>query len=168
MKKNILSFIVVVAIIFSACAQQKKTTKSSVVKTKSANSAIQFIAMERTACFGTCPAYRLEIYKDGLVKYDGWSSVEYDGLYQKQFDPVKVAALYKEFEQYPVDTCAEMYESLIQDLPGINFYFTYKGREQKIINAHFGPGYLMQLANEADSFSKVDNTWTKLEEPKKD
>lgn len=163
MKKNLLSFIVLVAVIFSACAQQKKTTKS---KKANGSPAIEFLAMERTACFGSCPAYRLEIYKDGTVKYDGWTSVEFEGPYQKKFDAAKVAALYKQFEQYPIDTCSEMYESLIQDLPGINFYFTYKGKEQKVINAHFGPHYFIDLANTADSFSKVDNTWTKLE-PKK-
>lgn len=168
MKKNLLSFIVVVAVIFSACAQQKKTTKSKVLTTSNANSAIQFLAMERTPCFGTCPAYRLEINKDGMVKFISWSNTEYEGTYAKKFDPAKVAALYKKFESYNVDTCAEVYESLIQDVPGINFYFNYKNREQKVINAHFGPGYFIQLALDTDSFSRVDHTWTKLADQKKD
>lgn len=167
MKKNLLSFIVLTAVIFSACAQQKKTTKSKVVKAGAAPS-IQFLAMERTACFGTCPAYRLEIYKDGKVKFDGWSFVEYEGWYGKQLDPAGVAELYRQFEAYQVDTCAEVYESMIQDMPGINFYFTYKGREQKVINAHFGPRYFMQLADDVDNFARIDSTWTKLEEEKKD
>lgn len=168
MKKNLLSFIVVVAVIFSACAQQKKTTKSKVLTASDANSAIQFLAMERTPCFGTCPAYRLEINKDGMVKFISWSNTEYEGTYAKKFDAAKVAALYKQFESYNVDTCAEIYESLIQDVPGVNFYFNYKNREQKVINAHFGPGYFIQLAQEADSFSKVDATWTKLADKKID
>ncbi len=168
MKKNILSFIVLVAVIFSACAQQKKTTKSKVLTAQGTNLTIQSMAMERTPCFGNCPSYRLEIYKDGLVKFKSWSDTEFEGDYEKKFDAVKVSELFRQFEAYRVDTCAEAYESLIQDVPGINYYFTYKDKEQKIMNAHFGPTYMIQMAEETDKQFKVDASWTKTADKKKD
>lgn len=168
MKKNLLSFIVVVAVIFSACAQQKKTTKSQASLVKKTANAIQSMAMERTPCFGNCPAYRLEIYRDGLVKFKSWSDTEYEGEYEKKFDAAKVAELFTQFEEHRVDTCAEAYESLIQDVPGINYYFTYMDREQKIMNAHFGPKYLTLMAEETDKHFKVDATWTKTADKKKE
>lgn len=157
-----------VAAIFSACAQQKKTTASKASVVKKTSNSIQSMAMERTPCFGNCPAYRLEIYKNGLVKFKSWSDTEYEGEYEKKFDPAKVVELFTQFEEHRVDTCAEAYESLIQDVPGINYYFTYMGREQKIMNAHFGPRYLVRLAEETDGYFKVDATWTKTADKKKD
>ena len=29
------------------------------------------ITLERTACFGTCPIYKLTVYGDGRVEYEG-------------------------------------------------------------------------------------------------
>lgn len=167
MKKNILGLIVLVALMFSACAQQKKTTASKVVNTKKENNnSITFLAMERTPCFGSCPAYRLELYSDGLVKFKSWSGTEHEGEYEKKFDAAKIKALYRKFEAHRVDTCAEVYENVIPDLPGLNFYFTYDGKEKQVMNAYFGPGYFRELANETDSFSKVDASWTKTADKK--
>ena len=34
------------------------------------------ITLSRGSCYGTCPAYELEIYEDGKVKYEGHSFVK--------------------------------------------------------------------------------------------
>lgn len=168
MRKNILSFIALVVIIFSACAQQKKTTASKATNTKKAvESSIQQIVMDRTACFGTCPTYRLEVNKDGKVIFKSWAFTEYEGTYEKKFAPEKVAALFKQFDDYKVDTCAEEYTSLIADVPGIMYYIQYPKKEKKIMNAHFGPEFLNMLAKETDDNFKVDDTWTKTAEAEK-
>lgn len=178
MKKSIVSFLVLTVVLFSACAQQKKATtnaKDSVVSSAKApttagemttkgSSMKQFsqIAMERTPCFGTCAAYRVEVNKDGSVRYISRHFTEYEGTYEKKFDASKVEELYKEFSSYRVDTCAEKYESLIQDVPGIMYYITYADNSEQVIrNAHFGPRFLKVLAKEVDKFSQVDDNWTK-------
>ena len=176
MKKNILSFLVLTVLIFSACAQQKKTTSIpikpvSVEKTASTKAGegtpsksmmpIQQIAMERTPCFGTCAAYRVEVNKNGKVKYISRHFTEYEGTYETTFPTEKVAELFQQFNDYRVDTCNEEYKSLIQDVPGVMYYITYDKKEQTIKNAHFGPELLKMLAREVDSFSKVDDSWKK-------
>ena len=167
MKKNILSFIAVsVLIIFSACAQQKKTT-SKVSTATPATKAIQQLVMERTACFGTCPAYRLEINKDGKVIFTSWHFTKYEGVYEKSFAPAEVSKLFRQFESYKVDTCSEEYFNQIQDMPGVNYYFTYKDKKSKIINAHFGPDFLNMLSKETDAFSQVDESWKKTADAEK-
>ena len=166
MKKNILTFITVSAIIFSACAQQKKTTASKATgdKTKNAVSNLEQVAMERTPCFGTCPAYRIEVNKDGHVKYTSWSNTKYEGTYEKDFDPAKVATLFNRFEKYKVDTCQAEYQMMIADIPGINYHFKYKSKEISISNANFGPDFLSELGGEVDKFAQVDGTWKKTAE----
>jgi hypothetical protein len=34
------------------------------------------ITLQRTVCFGTCPEYKLTIFSDGTVAYEGISSVK--------------------------------------------------------------------------------------------
>ena len=36
---------------------------------------------QRTACYGTCPQYKISIYSDGLVMYDGVRFVDRIGCY---------------------------------------------------------------------------------------
>ncbi len=162
--KQVLSVLSITVLIFSACAQQKKTATSSVKQDKTGM--IEQIAMERTACFGRCPAYRLEINKDGNVKYISRSSTEYEGTFTQTFSKEKVAGLFTEFASYRVDTCQSEYKNLIADVPGLIFYIHYKGQNEpkEIMNAHFGPDFLKDLAGKADSFSKVDESWTKVAE----
>lgn len=169
MRKNIISFVAVSALIFSACAQQKKTTASAkATNTKTTSNGIEKIVMERTPCFGTCPSYRFELNKNGKAIFTSWHYTTYEGVYEKQYEPAKVADLFKQFESYKVDTCSNNYESMLQDMPGINFHFTYKGKESSIMNAHFGPGFLNMLSKEVDTFSQVDGTWKKTADAKKE
>ena len=151
------------AVIFSACAHQKKTVKSKVMT----ESRIQQIAMDRTPCFGTCPAYRVTVNKDGKVIFKSWAYTTYEGTYEKQFPAEKVAALFKQFSQYRVDTCSPEYNSLLQDVPGVSYTITYPDSEKTITNAHFGPQFLKTLSFDTDSFSKVDDSWTKTAEAEK-
>lgn len=165
MKKNILAFITATAIIFSACAQQKKTTGAKATNTaKSKTSNIEQLVMERTPCFGTCPAYRVEVNKNGHVKYISWSHTKYEGVYEKDFDAARVANLFREFDKYRVDTCQAEYQMMIADVPGVNYYFKRNGKETYISNAHFGPEFLNALSAKVDEFAQVDATWKKTAE----
>lgn len=174
-------------IILSACAQQKKATDSTsagnnnneIARVASSSSTssevmmqsdmenrgtIQQIAMERSACFGTCPVYRVEVNSDGSVVYIGRHYTDYEGTYRHKFSADKVADLFKQFKEYRVDTCSEEYESLIQDVPGIFYYITYNNnKQQEIRNAHFGPEFLKRLALEVDNFAKVDDSWEQID-----
>lgn len=164
MKKKLLTFITISAIIFSACAQQKKATASKASATKAAATKIEQVAMERTPCFGTCPAYRIEINKNGHAKYTSMHYTEYEGVYEKNFDAAQVAILFKEFESYKVDTCKEEYNNMIADVPGLNYYIKYAKKTTTISNAHFGPDFLSELSKKVDEFAKVDGTWKKTGE----
>lgn len=171
MKKNILSFVLLSVLIFSACAQQKKTTNNASVKSasgKKSTNNIEQIAMERTPCFGTCQAYRLEVNKNGHVKFISRHFTKYEGTYEKDFPVDKVNNLFNSFAAHKVDTCQEEYTSMIQDVPGVMFYITRKNGEQTIKNAHFGPAFLKTLALEVDSFYTVDETWKKTADAEKD
>ncbi len=57
------------------------------------------IHFERTACYGTCPAYSVTIQGDGHVVYEGKAHVKTTGAQAGHIDPATVKALLAEFAQ---------------------------------------------------------------------
>ena len=57
------------------------------------------ITLERTACYGTCPVYKLTITGDGMVVYEGRDFVEVKGEQTSSISPAQVQDLVDAFEQ---------------------------------------------------------------------
>ena len=55
------------------------------------------IVVEREACFGPCPVYRLTIEGSGAVTFEGRSEVLVTGIVRSRIDPARVAALAERF-----------------------------------------------------------------------
>jgi biotin carboxylase len=51
------------------------------------------VTLERTVCYGTCPAYTVAAYADGRVVFDGRDHVARVGVAERHVDPAVVAAL---------------------------------------------------------------------------
>ncbi|MBA3829249.1 MAG: hypothetical protein H0X33_09960 [Taibaiella sp.] len=126
------------------------------------NDEIVSVTFHRTACFGRCPTYTIELRNDGTVQYTGIMFTKDIGVYKKNIGIVKVKTLFHHFNELRVDTCKEMYVPTITDVPGIEYVINYKSRTKKIHNANFGPDYLRELGKEIDAMITVDNTWKKI------
>lgn len=55
------------------------------------------IQLERSACYGVCPAYSVTIHGDGRVEYNGKSHVKETGAHVGQIATEKIKALALEF-----------------------------------------------------------------------
>lgn len=171
MKKNILGIAALLVIVLTACAQQKKNTNNTsdgantAISTKQAKQ-LNYVGMERTACFGRCPAYLIELYPDGLVRYTSRYFTEYEGIYEKNVGAAKTQEIITSLKNYKADTCKDKYEAYVQDLPGIIYTLKYGATEKKIRNAEFGPGFLKTVATQIDKIGLPDNTWKKTGEVK--
>lgn len=159
MKKKLLSITVLLAIVFGSCATAKKANSSKDVT---------YIKMERTNCFGTCPNYVIEIYKSGLVRYTGRLYAQPDGTYEKNIGTAKTDKILKEASAYRMDTCKELYEAVITDVPAIVYDLKMGSKEKHIGNANFGPDFLKELARKMDAIGKpTDTGWKKTASYKK-
>jgi hypothetical protein len=58
------------------------------------------IRLERTACYGTCPAYKVTIYGTGAIIYEGKSYVRVVGTRGAQIAPHTAARLITDCEAY--------------------------------------------------------------------
>lgn len=165
MKKNITGFAILLMIALAACAQQKTTTASSTVSNSKQSKGYTYLKMHRTACFGKCPSYAIELNSNGTVAYTGYGDVKYIGTYTRQMNESKVNALLDEAYKYRIDTCQENYRLMIADIPGINYEYTYKGEKHQIRHAHFGPDFLQKLAKDIDSeIGEPGSGWIRKEE----
>src|SRR5580704_2345024 len=69
------------------------------------------ITLKRTACFGTCPIYSLEIFEDGRLHYSGTQFVAAIGPRQAQIPPAAVKALIDNFIKIDYFDLKDVYET---------------------------------------------------------
>jgi hypothetical protein len=122
------------------------------------------ISLERTACLGTCPVYKLAIYKDGSAVYEGKEYVRVRGMekYRIDADAVRrlvgkfVAADYFSFEsKYVSIKQADDTEMFVTDLPSTYTSFAWEGRNKEVDDYVGAPKALRELENEIDRVAKT-------------
>ena len=60
------------------------------------------IYLERSACFGLCPAYTLTLRGNGIANYDGLSNVEKVGKHSAQISEEDLLTLVAEFDKVKI------------------------------------------------------------------
>ncbi len=137
------------------------------VKKKVKSSPIISVSMQRTACFGKCPEYIINMDNKGNVTYTGIRNTPSLGVYKKNIGyPATMNILYS-LNQNQVDTCSKLYQARIQDLPGIMYTITYKDSSKRILGAEFGPDFLKETAEAMDKIGKpTDKTWKRAKHTK--
>ena len=87
--------------------------------TKKANtSEIELIiSLQRTACFGTCPIYKIEIFSDGSGIYTGTRSVKNIGVTKFSLSKTQLNLILTKAEAIGFTNMKEEYSEPISDLP---------------------------------------------------
>ena len=87
--------------------------------TKKANtSEIELIiSLQRTACFGTCPIYKIEIFSDGSGIYTGTRFVENIGVTKFSLSETQLNLILTKAEAISFANMKEEYSEPISDLP---------------------------------------------------
>jgi hypothetical protein len=60
----------------------------------------EYITLERTACYGTCPVYKVVINKNGDVDYEGIAFVAIEGKRKWTLKPKKIEQLVKLIKEF--------------------------------------------------------------------
>ena len=87
--------------------------------TKKANpSEIELIiSLQRTACFGTCPIYKIEIFADGSGIYTGTRFVENIGVTKFSLSATQLNLILTKAKAIGFSNMKEEYSEPISDLP---------------------------------------------------
>lgn len=119
------------------------------------------ITIERTPCFGTCPAYVFKAYPDGSVIYIGKNYVELKGEYAASISKEVLANLKKLFDEADYFNFANVYSANILDLPTTYLYYDNGSQNAKVTDYYGAPESLKKLEKDIDVIINAIN-WQKV------
>jgi len=113
---------------------------------------ISEIGIERTLCFGTCPAYSFIVKKDGSFSYEGTDFVERKGKYTGKVDLWTLNNVFKTIKDFGYMGFENEYYYTVTDNPTV-YTTVVKNGQRKIIKnyANTGPIKLWVIEQLIDS-----------------
>jgi hypothetical protein len=127
-----------------ACKSQKKVAEKSAEKVVQ-TTPTQVFALEMTPCYGTCPAYKVIVFENDSLVYEGMSHVTKEGFISKKLSQGTVNQLIEKFRGANFFKFQNQYTSNVTDFPTTYISFTDKGITKKIMDYYKAPGSLKQL-----------------------
>jgi acetamidase/formamidase len=131
-----------------------------------------FVSLERTVCFGTCPSYKVTITQDGTVTFEGRDFVKTKGTVTAQIRSEEFQQLVDEFEKIKYFSLRDRYTesadgctSVVTDNPNANTSLSLNGRVKSV--SHYfgcrGPEVLPKLAALENKIDEIAGTekWIK-------
>jgi hypothetical protein len=92
------------------------------------------ITLQRTMCFGSCPAYTVTIAGDGTVTWHGEQYVKVQGNATAHIAPEKVRALFERFRKADYFWLLDGYASTVTDLPSESTTIAFDGSKKTVID----------------------------------
>ena len=86
-------------------------------KQKELQSPEKIISLEKTACFGRCPVFKIIIYNNGECLYNGIKFVKKSGEYNLKINEREVDEILSQAKEIGFDNLKNEYSERITDLP---------------------------------------------------
>lgn len=91
------------------------------------------ITLQRTPCFGTCPAYMINVYRSGYATYEGHSHVEREGLHRAWIGPDTLQRILKDAESSGFYQFEDRYDRDVTDLPSAILRVVGNGKDKRVV-----------------------------------
>jgi len=114
----------------------------------------ELLRFERTACFGDCPGYKLDLFEDGRLQYAGTVAVAMPGPTEVRVAAPAMAKIRSSIQRLSgLNTdCCNCYDAT--DNPSVKMTFTAPGGEIKGVDHYHGcdraPDWLYDVENSID------------------
>jgi hypothetical protein len=90
-------------------------------------------SIERTACFGWCPIYKLTVYRDGSIEYEGEDYVKIKGKATGRIGADQLSALDDLFQKNGYLALHDKYTDYsVTDMPSVNTSYSSGGQTKRI------------------------------------
>lgn len=119
------------------------------------------IRMERTVCFGQCPAYVIDIRSNGQVLFRGIKHAVYDGTIRGRLPKAEWNKLLAKYKKINWQKLPNQYRIKTHDVSKVHFTVTINGKTKTVRNADEGPEYLMQLCEDLTTLWGKKVIWDK-------
>ncbi len=161
--RNMLLPFAAIAALFASCHSQQPASSNATTFGSDADKL--FFSLQRTPCFGTCPAYTVEIDADGSARYTGRSHAPREGKFTGQVDKATMQALYDRAKTIGFFAFQDKYDGPVTDLPSTIIRVNANGTDKKVVGRVDTPRAFKPFAAYADSLVAAV-TWTKVPETK--
>lgn len=152
-------------IVLVSCKQKKTISNPSSTEKEVKNASINnenvkktlpieevvFITMERTPCFGKCPAYKLTIFNTGKVNYEGFDFAPKQGKYNTTINKIQLDELKNNIKLINLFSLKDKYDASITDIPSCILYVQLDGKKKKILDRYKAPVALRNFEKLIDS-----------------
>ncbi len=92
------------------------------------------ISLKKTVCFGECPAYSVQFYKDGTVLYEGIENVDRIGKFKGKLEMSQINEILVSANEMGYFNLDPKYDNeYVSDMPTATTYLDYKGKQKKVI-----------------------------------
>lgn len=129
-----------------ACGISKKNTEFKINNEKRE----LIISLERTACYGTCPIYKMEIFSDGSAFYHGERFVDNLGDYEFFVSKETINYILNKSSEIGFFNMEDRYTSNITDLPKTIILIKKDNQKKKIIDYYGAPKELKEFESLVD------------------
>ena len=114
-------------------------------------------SLSRSRCFGACPSYELRITGDGVVRYEGKSSVAVVGQRTDRISAESVQQLLQAFRAADFFSLSDSYRMMVTDCPTYEIGVRVGGRSKRIVD-YVGeevgmPGVVTELEDLIDNLT---------------
>lgn len=121
-----------------------------------------FAYIERTPCHGTCPTYKISIYKSGYAIYQGIRFVKNVGTYEAFISQKKLADLKSEALKIKYFDLKDKYVNPgITDLPSMIITLNFDGQKKTVVSEYSPPESIVSFGKYFDSLMQDDVKWKK-------
>ncbi len=121
-----------------------RTSKSS-FNASSVDAAPVIISMKKTACYGTCPVYEIQIYGDLTVTLKGERNIDRIGNFKSVIKKESLDRLVDRFREADFFSFEDEYTGNYTDLPTTYLFFSDQGKTKKIMDYYGAPSSLREL-----------------------
>lgn len=117
-----------------------------------------YFRFKRTPCFGQCPTYEVNVYRDGHAVLEGKAHFDYQGYYQTSFTEDQLNRLLALAKQYGFFEFDHVYDAPVTDLPSTTTIIQAEGATNWVYHRMNAPDELRTLETELETFIK-DLQW---------
>ncbi len=122
------------------------------------------MGLKRSACYGSCPAYSVEVNGNGEVEFNGESNVLVTGRHRGSISKQLVRDLVTYFERADYFSLKDEYAASVTDLPTYTTCIEFDGRKKSVKDyggASVGmPRSVQDLERAIDEFTGTEK-WVK-------
>lgn len=117
-----------------------------------------FATIERTVCFGKCPAYKIYIFTSGYVLYDGKMNVDKIGRFTTRLTKAELETIKQKAEAIHYFELNDKYDGPITDLPSVITSVAMNGYRKTVTARYNIPVELKEFQNLVDKLF-TDKSW---------